>query len=224
MIRAYGRMERALGTYGLARRPAETPLEYLSRALTSLRVGRRSVERLSALFERAKFSQHEIDLSMKSEALSALGALRDELAEVAGMKRWNRRRILIAAGLAVVTIGIALLLSGAARGIALYAYLLLLVLIAVVMVGSRIAQGVAADAALRPPDPERATSPRRACCSSKASSAASPAAARTRSTSTSGSARSCARSSRRSWPARTASTWTAAPTAPSSSSARGRGS
>ena len=80
VIRAYGRMERALGSYGLARRPAETPLEYLARALTSLRVGRRSVERLSALFERAKFSQHEIDLSMKSEALSALGALRDELA------------------------------------------------------------------------------------------------------------------------------------------------
>lgn len=54
------------------------------------------------------------------------------------MKRRNGRRILIAAGLAVVTIGIALLLSGAARGIALYAYLLLLVLIAVVMVVSRI--------------------------------------------------------------------------------------
>ena len=56
------------------------------------------------------------------------------------MKHWNRRRILTTAGLAVVTIGIALLLSGAARGIALYAYLLLLVLIAVVMVGSRIAR------------------------------------------------------------------------------------
>ena len=79
MIRAYARMERALGSYGLARRPSETPLEYLARALTSLRVGRRSVERLSALFERAKFSQHEIDPSMKGDALAALGALRDEL-------------------------------------------------------------------------------------------------------------------------------------------------
>jgi hypothetical protein len=54
------------------------------------------------------------------------------------VKRWNRRRILTTAGLAAVLIGIALLLSGAARGIALYAYLLLLVLMAVVMVGSRI--------------------------------------------------------------------------------------
>jgi hypothetical protein len=80
VIRAYGRMERALASYGLVRRPSETPLEYIGRALTSLRVGRASVERLSALFERAKFSQHEIDVSMKSDALAALGALRDELA------------------------------------------------------------------------------------------------------------------------------------------------
>ena len=87
VIRAYARMERALGSYGLARRPSETPLEYLARALTSLRVGRRSVERLSALFERAKFSQHEIDLSMKTEALAALGGA----ARRAGRSRRVRR-------------------------------------------------------------------------------------------------------------------------------------
>jgi len=81
VIRAYARMERALGSYGVARRPSETPLEYIARALTSLRVGRRSVERLSALFERAKFSQHEIDPTMKGDAIAALGALRDELVE-----------------------------------------------------------------------------------------------------------------------------------------------
>jgi len=82
VIRAYARMESALGSYGIARRPWETPLEYLARALTSLRVGRASVERLAALFERAKFSSHEIDLSMKGDALAALGALRDELVEI----------------------------------------------------------------------------------------------------------------------------------------------
>jgi hypothetical protein len=81
VIRAYARMEQALGAHGLARRSAETPLEYLARALTSLHVGRRSVERLTALFERAKFSQHEIDSSMKTEALAALTALRADLAE-----------------------------------------------------------------------------------------------------------------------------------------------
>ena len=79
MIRAYGRMESALGSYGLQRRLSETPLEYIGRSLTSLRVGRASVERLGELFERAKFSRHEIDVSMKSDALAALGALRDEL-------------------------------------------------------------------------------------------------------------------------------------------------
>jgi hypothetical protein len=83
VIRAYGRMERALGSYGIARRPSETPREYINRALTALRVGRRSVERLSALFERAKFSDHEIDLAMKGDAIAALGAVRDELAGAA---------------------------------------------------------------------------------------------------------------------------------------------
>jgi hypothetical protein len=76
-------MERALGAHGLARRPSETALEYLARALTSLHVGRPSVERLTALFERAKFSRHEIDGSMKAEALAALSSLRDELAGAA---------------------------------------------------------------------------------------------------------------------------------------------
>jgi hypothetical protein len=80
VIRAYARMERALGAHGLARRPTETPLEYLARALGSLRVGRPSVERLAALFERAKFSQHDIDPTMKTDALQALAALRAELA------------------------------------------------------------------------------------------------------------------------------------------------
>jgi hypothetical protein len=83
VIRAYARMERALDAYGLARRPSETALEYLARALTSLRVGRASVERLTALFERAKFSRHEIDGSMKAEALAALSSLRDELSGAA---------------------------------------------------------------------------------------------------------------------------------------------
>jgi hypothetical protein len=83
VIRAYARMEHALDSYGIARRPAETPLEYIARALTALRVGRRSVERLSALFERAKFSNHEIDLTMKGDAIAALGALREELAGAA---------------------------------------------------------------------------------------------------------------------------------------------
>ena len=80
VIRAYARMETALAAHGLGRRPPETPHEHLGRALGSLRVGRASAERLGALFERAKFSSHEVDPSMKRDAIDALGSLRDELA------------------------------------------------------------------------------------------------------------------------------------------------
>jgi hypothetical protein len=80
VIRAYGRMETALGQHGLPRGSSETPLEYLARALSSLLSGGRSVDRLTALFERAKFSRHTIDAGMKAEALAALAELRDELA------------------------------------------------------------------------------------------------------------------------------------------------
>ena len=79
VIRAYARMEQVLGRHGLARRPFETSLEYLRRALATLRVSSRAVQRLAELFERAKFSTHEIDLTMKHDALSALAAVRDEL-------------------------------------------------------------------------------------------------------------------------------------------------
>jgi hypothetical protein len=37
------------------------------------------VERLTELFERAKFSPHAIDAAMKEEAIDALESLRDEL-------------------------------------------------------------------------------------------------------------------------------------------------
>ena len=79
VIRAYARMERALAFHGLPRRPHETSLEYLARLLTSLRVSRTSVKRLTALFERAKFSHHPVDPAMKAEAIEALSTVRAEL-------------------------------------------------------------------------------------------------------------------------------------------------
>ena len=115
MIRAYARMERALGSYGLARRPSETPLEYLARALTSLRVGRRSVERLSRAV-RAREVQPARDRPLDEDrgARGARGAAR-RAGGSRRMSRWSRRRRLLAAAiLAVVAIAIALALSGAA--------------------------------------------------------------------------------------------------------------
>jgi Domain of unknown function (DUF4129) len=79
IIAAYARMEHALGAAGLPRRPAEAPLEYLARALHSLDASAPAVTRLTDLFERAKFSQHEPDESMRAEAIGALVAVRDEL-------------------------------------------------------------------------------------------------------------------------------------------------
>jgi len=79
VIGAYARMERTLGAYGLPRYPAEAPFEYLERMLTDLAVSSVSVRRLTALFERAKFSQHEVRPEMKDEAIDALEMVQFEL-------------------------------------------------------------------------------------------------------------------------------------------------
>ncbi|MGH3198543.1 MAG: DUF4129 domain-containing protein [Streptosporangiaceae bacterium] len=80
VIRAYVGMERALARHGLGRRPFETPQEYLARALVAIRVSRPAGERLTRLFQRARFSEHPIEAQMKQDAIAALAAVRDELA------------------------------------------------------------------------------------------------------------------------------------------------
>jgi Domain of unknown function (DUF4129) len=79
VIAAYARLERALAAYGLPRRASEAPEEYVVRILGDLEVGSASVQRLTALFARAKFSQHEVDGGMKDEAIDTLEELRNEL-------------------------------------------------------------------------------------------------------------------------------------------------
>jgi hypothetical protein len=79
VIAAYAQMERALAVAGLPRAPAEAPREYLGRVLPGVGASTTSVERLTELFERAKFSPHVVDAAMKDEAIDALGSLRDEL-------------------------------------------------------------------------------------------------------------------------------------------------
>jgi hypothetical protein len=79
VIRAYLGMEQALATQGLGRRPFEAPREYLARVLGAIRVSRTPGERLTALFQRARFSEHPIDRRMKREAIMALATVRDEL-------------------------------------------------------------------------------------------------------------------------------------------------
>ena len=79
VIRAYARLERMAAASGVARRPAEAPLEYLGRLLSGLDVGPAAVRRLTSLFERAKFSHHAIDESMKQEAIAALESVQEDL-------------------------------------------------------------------------------------------------------------------------------------------------
>jgi len=81
IIAAYARMEDALAAAGLARAPAEAPFEYLERTLLELDAGADAARRLTDLFERAKFSQHEPAEAMRDEAIDALIAVRDELQE-----------------------------------------------------------------------------------------------------------------------------------------------
>jgi hypothetical protein len=83
VIAAYARMERTLAAYGLPRRSFEAPLEYLARVLAELSASEGSIRRLTDLFERAKFSRHQIDAPMKEEAIDALTSLREELGEAA---------------------------------------------------------------------------------------------------------------------------------------------
>ena len=80
VIAAYARLERVLAAHGSRGDASETP-EELPRAASSdgSTSSRRAIRRLTDLFERAKFSQHEVDAGMKDEAIAALEQVRDEL-------------------------------------------------------------------------------------------------------------------------------------------------
>ncbi|HSC90953.1 MAG TPA: DUF4129 domain-containing protein [Gaiellaceae bacterium] len=84
VIAAYARMERALAAFGLPRAGAEAPLEYLARIapqLPQVPGAARLAFELTHLYERARFSAHEVDVAMKEDAIRALRALRAELSE-----------------------------------------------------------------------------------------------------------------------------------------------
>jgi len=79
IIAAYARVERLFATYGLERDPAEAPLEYLDRVLPELRASGSALQRLTRLFEWAKFSAHDVNPGMRDRAIQALVEVRDEL-------------------------------------------------------------------------------------------------------------------------------------------------
>jgi hypothetical protein len=92
IIAAYARMERLFGSAGLARHPSEAPLEYLGRALGEVHASGAALGRLTGLFQRAKFSAHDVDESMRSEAIVALTQVRDELRTKREVDRLHREQ------------------------------------------------------------------------------------------------------------------------------------
>jgi uncharacterized protein DUF4129 len=79
IIGAYRLMEDALARTGLPRGAAEAPREYLARALASIEVGPQAPRRLTALFERARFADDELELTLRDEAVAALLELQESL-------------------------------------------------------------------------------------------------------------------------------------------------
>jgi hypothetical protein len=79
VIRCYAAMEGSFTESGVPRQAAETPFEYLGRLLGRLEGGAHAAARLTPLFERAKFSRHEIDEAMRHDALEVVRSLRREL-------------------------------------------------------------------------------------------------------------------------------------------------
>jgi hypothetical protein len=83
VVAAYARLEAILERYGVPRHEADAPFEYVGRVLLELDVSAEPVNRLAALFERARFSRHEIGAELKDEAIGALESIRDELRALA---------------------------------------------------------------------------------------------------------------------------------------------
>jgi hypothetical protein len=84
VIAAYARMERAFARFGLPREGSEAPLEYLDRIapeVAHVPGAARLTFELTHLYERARFSAHEVDAGMKEDAIRALETLRAELQE-----------------------------------------------------------------------------------------------------------------------------------------------
>jgi hypothetical protein len=78
VIAAYARMEDVFARHGLPRRPPETPLEFLARALEAVTEAE-PARRLTDLFESAMFSIRPFDRMAQDDAVDALVAVRDDL-------------------------------------------------------------------------------------------------------------------------------------------------
>jgi hypothetical protein len=79
VIAAYVAMERAMARQGWARRPAESPTEFMARVLHVAPTRTADLNRLVTLYELARFSEHDITLSMRDDARLSVHRLRADL-------------------------------------------------------------------------------------------------------------------------------------------------
>ena len=79
VIAAWARLEDAFELAGLGRRPSDTPLRQLARALDTVEASAPAVEDLTRAFEHAMFSTHRVERTTQLAAVDALVAVRDEL-------------------------------------------------------------------------------------------------------------------------------------------------
>jgi Domain of unknown function (DUF4129) len=76
---AYAQAETGFGRLDQPRRPNETESEFLDRMLVRLGVSGPAMERLTALFALARFSEHTIDEEMRRQAVAAVADVRADL-------------------------------------------------------------------------------------------------------------------------------------------------
>ena len=79
IIACYARLRDAIGSVGIAMRSSDTPMELLRRVLAERDVSSENVTTLTSLFEKARFSTHPVDESMRDEAKAALADVTAEL-------------------------------------------------------------------------------------------------------------------------------------------------
>ena len=80
VVRCWLRLEEVIADAGLPRDPAETSTEFTLRVLHVLDLDPRSVAALARLYREARFSEHRLDESVRTEARTHLERLHDELA------------------------------------------------------------------------------------------------------------------------------------------------
>ena len=79
ILRAYEEMCRVLEKSGVKGEESLTPREFQDEVIEQTGIDPKPVERLTTLFEEARYSEHPIDDSKRMEAIKALGELKTEM-------------------------------------------------------------------------------------------------------------------------------------------------